>query len=250
MKSISITFNTPPVTIPINYHHQLQGLLYSLLSRSGGEALHNKSFDFGLRQYKLFTFSSLRGGKVTNTDQGNKSLHFERNAYLDVRSVRPEFCDAMMSGLDSGRTLALFGKPFSVRYVKTSDAHITESRLQIKMLSPLTLHKTDDNGYADYLNPLDTLFAEEMNRNFARKFYAFSGQMPSADISIRAQSIGAKDKYLTLYKKAAKPEEKDLYITGWRGEYELSGRPEHLTFLYYCGLGARNSDGFGMFEPI
>ena len=59
-----------------------------------------------------------------------------------------------------------------------------------------------------------------------------------------------QDRYMTLYKKARLPEEKDIYLTGWRGEYELSGRAEYLNFLYYCGLGARNSDGFGLFERI
>jgi CRISPR-associated endoribonuclease Cas6 len=118
------------------------------------------------------------------------------------------------------------------------------------MLSPLTVHKTGDGGRTNYLDPLDTDFQEEINRNFERKYYAFYREYPAARITINVTSVAARDKYVTLYKRAEKPGEKDIYITGWRGEYELSGEPGHLSFLYYCGLGARNSDGFGMFEPI
>ena len=246
MKSFSISFSAPSLTIPISYHHQVQGLIYSIVRRGGGEALHDVSLDFGLRQYKLFTFSSLRGGKA---DSRRKSLCFGRAAYLDVRSVRPEFCDALTAGLNSGFGFDLFGQSLAVRSVNISDAVITESRLGLKMLSPLTVHRTGEGGRTDYLTPLDPGFAEEINKNFARKFYAFTGQKPSADIVIKAKTVGIKDKYVTLYKREANSEKKDIYITGWRGEYELYGRPEYLNFLYYSGLGARNSDGFGMFEP-
>lgn len=247
MKSISIAFNAPSITIPIGYHHQVQGLIYKLLRCGGEEDLHDEGADFGLRQYKLFTFSSLRGGKIF---PGSKSIRFEHTAYLDVRSVRTEFCDALIAGLESGCDMDLFGHPLSIQSVKSTQPVIADSRLRIKMLSPLTIHKTEEQGYTNYLTPLDLSFAEAMNANFARKYDAFTGQEPMSDIQIKVRAIGAQDRYLTRYKRGMTSKEKDIYITGWRGEYELRGAPEYLNFLYYCGLGARNSDGFGMFEII
>lgn len=247
MKSLSITFNASCVTIPLGYHHQVQGLIYALLRSGGGEAMHEDSLNFGLRHYKLFTFSSLRGGKVS---PDRKSLHFDGSAYLDVRSVRPEFCDALLSGLVSDRPFHLFGRTLTVRSIKINDPLITESSLRIKMLSPLTVHKTDEGGFSEFLSPMDSIFSEEINRNFARKYHAFTGAEPASKISIQATAVGPKDRYVTLYQKAGQPGGKDIYITGWRGEYELTGRADYLNFLYYCGLGARNSDGFGLFEVI
>ena len=247
MQNISIAFKASSLTIPLGYHHQVQGLIYTLLRCGGGEDIHDKSTDFGRRQYKLFTFSSLRGGKVA---ADRKSLRFKSTAYLDVRSVRTEFCDALLTGLRSEEPLYLFGQPISVSSIETSDAPITSSSMRIKMLSPLTVHRTHENGYTEYLNPLDPDFAEEINANFARKYYEFCGEKPKVHISIRAENVGARDKYLTLFKKAGESGGKDIYISGWRGEYGLRGSPEHLTFIYYCGLGARNSSGFGMFEPV
>jgi CRISPR-associated endoribonuclease Cas6 len=89
-----------------------------------------------------------------------------------------------------------------------------------------------------------------MNNNFTRKYHAFTGHQPESTISILARAVGIQDKYVTRYKKVPVAGGKDIYIIGWRGEYELRGYPEYLDFLYYCGLGARNSDGFGMFEML
>ena len=43
---------------------------------------------------------------------------------------------------------------------------------------------------------------------------------------------------------------KGTYITGWQGYYHLEGSNELINFLYYAGLGDRNSQGFGMFKII
>ncbi|MDR0287012.1 MAG: hypothetical protein LBI03_04795, partial [Clostridiales bacterium] len=61
MKSISIAFSAPSITIPINYHHEVQSIIYRLLRGIKSEDVQLHSEGEGLRQYKLFTFSSLRG---------------------------------------------------------------------------------------------------------------------------------------------------------------------------------------------
>ena len=247
MKNILIAFCAPSLSIPLNYHHQVQSLLYHLLQVENTDIeLHDKGVSYGARQYKLFTFSSLRGEKKIIDDQ----ICFDKIIYLDVRSVREDFCNSLLKSLSANIELQLFGNPLMLNSVKWNDPKIKSNNLKIKMLSPLTVHKTDARGYINYLSPLDSQFAEEINNNFSRKYYAFYGHNPSANIIIKARAVGAQDKYLTLYKKAHNAGEKDIYITGWRGEYELSGQPEYLNFLYYCGLGARNSSGFGMFELV
>ena len=47
---------------------------------------------------------------------------------------------------------------------------------------------------------------------------------------------------MTLYKTTR--------ITGWHGRFRLSGSPEMLDLLFHSGLGAKNSQGFGMFAPV
>ena len=239
MKQISIAFSAPKLTIPFNYHHEVQSLIYHLLRDDEEGQWHDNSLTYGAtRHYKLFTFSSLRGPKKIV----NNRLCFERLVYLDVRSVRDDFSDSLLKALQQKPPLLLFGQPLAPDSVKTGGISIAADDLQIKMLSPLTIHQTDSSGKTYYFTPLDPAFSEKINENFRRKYMAFSGEESSCGIKIIPGKISAKDKYVTTYK--------GIHITAWRGEYRLSGRPEYLNFLYYCGLGARNSDGFGMFEVL
>lgn len=43
---------------------------------------------------------------------------------------------------------------------------------------------------------------------------------------------------------------KDTVIKAWTGVYRLTGSPELLHTVYDCGLGGRNSQGFGMVEVL
>lgn len=43
---------------------------------------------------------------------------------------------------------------------------------------------------------------------------------------------------------------KGFYISGWLGEYELSGEAKYLDFLYQTGLGSKNAQGFGLFDVV
>ena len=239
MKQISIAFSAPGLTIPFNYHHEVQSLLYHLLRDDKEGQWHDNSLTYGAsRHYKLFTFSSLRGPKKIV----NSRLCFERLVYLDVRSVRDDFSEALLKALQQKPPLLLFGQPLTPDSVKTGGILITADDLQIKMLSPLTVHKTDETGKTYYYTPLDLEFSEKINENFRRKYTAFSGEEPSAGIKIIPGKISTGDKYVTTYK--------GIHITAWRGKYWLTGCAEYLNFLYYCGLGARNLDGFGMFEVL
>jgi CRISPR-associated endoribonuclease Cas6 len=159
--------------------------------------------------------------------------------FLDVRSIRENFCSSLLKALGSNIVLRLFNKPMVIHSVEWHDRTLATSTLNIKMLSPLTVHKTED-AKTYYYTPLDNDFAEAINQNFIRKYTAFAGEAPTNGIKISPIHVGARDKYVTTFK--------GTHITGWRGEYKLSGSPEYLNFLYYCGLGARNSNGFGMFE--
>ena len=238
MKQISLAFYAPGASLPINYHHEVQSLIYALLRDTNPKCVQYHDGGAGLRQYKLFTFSSLRGrNKIAN-----KRITFEEMIYLDVRSVNDYFCDSLVAALEENPSPLICGQKLNVRFADSKERIISGGRLNIKMLSPLEVHITGADNHSYYYTPLDTDFSNQMNANFQRKWAAYTGNPPVGGIDIAVVNVGARDKYVTTYK--------GIHISGWRGEYTLAGNPEHLNFLYYCGLGARNSSGFGMFEVI
>ena len=238
MKQISMAFTCANADFPINYHHEAQSLIYTLLRDAESEGMQYHGEGIGTRQYKLFTFSSLRGrSRVVN-----KRIIFEEMIYLDVRSVNNQFCDDLAASLKVSPAITLCGQSLAVRFVNKEERIVSDSRINIRMLSPMEVHTTDENNHSYYYTPLDKDFSGQINANFQRKWEAYTGNIPVGAIEIAAVNVGVKDKYVTTYK--------GTHINAWRGEYVLTGNPEYLNFLYYCGLGARNSSGFGMFETV
>lgn len=222
------------LTIPINYSHILQGIIYSALSND----LHYQKMlhDIGQNEskFKLFTFSSLCGKHSIS----NKQITFWGNIFLEIRCVDSYFIFLIYEYLKThGIT---FGKEnFSVN-LKLENNIIRENSINIKMNSPICLSKKTENDKTIYLSPQDEDFEQYINNNFYKKYMSYYNTTPSSDVEITSTYISYSDKVVTTLK--------NIYITAWKGNYILNGSPDYLTFLYNCGLGNRNSQGFGLFE--
>lgn len=237
MKQLSIAFRSDGSSLPLNYQYGIQGMLYNALRNGGDDSWHDKGLDLGKRQFKLFVFSQLRGNRTME----GKRIRFTDRIYLDVRSVRDDFCDALEDSFAKNPELTLCGVPLRVEDMKTSVEELAWDSFEIRMLSPMTVYETLDN-HTRYFSPKDPEFGERVNANFKNKYKAYFDEEPYGDITLLPVSVSNKDKVVTLFK--------GIYVTAWKGEYLLRGHPYDLTFLYYCGLGSKNSGGFGMFEPI
>lgn len=237
MKQLTIAFQTGGGSLPLNYQYGIQSMLYNALRNSGDDSWHDASANVGKRRFKLFVFSQLRGNRVLD----GKRIRFTDRVYLDVRSVRDDFCDTLADSFARFPEMDLCGISLCVDTIKISVEEIVWNTLDIRMLSPLTVYESRES-YTHYFTPLDAEFGERIDANFRNKYRAFYGKDPLGSVAIVPLSVGAKDKTVTRFK--------GIYITAWKGEYRLSGHPEDLTFLYYTGLGSKNSGGFGMFDTI
>ncbi len=275
MKSIHLTFRVSHAQIPLNYHHEVQSMIYTTLKEIGGsgEKWHDHERMPGTN-YKYFTFSSLRGNR-RKSERKNNQLHFISRVYLDIRSADESLSNDLILAFSKKKQYKLFNQSLILDGLSWENPQISSDILRIQMLSPLTIHRKQDDRYTDFSSPFDTEFSctgrtmkkfkktyyyspfdaefsDKLNNNFIDKYTAFTGNLPDGNIRIVPQKIKPADKYVTHYRKidAETKEEIEIIINAWRGIYILSGKPEHLNFLYYCGLGARNSAGFGMFEVI
>lgn len=231
-----------PLVLPIDYHYILQSMIYDGLRDEPEfcDFMHNRGYGVGKRTYKLFTFSLLKGKRQIS----ERTIMFDSGIELEIRSV-----DAFML-----TTLAEFFRTHGIAYayknqrftdveVILKEERIEAEELLVKMASPITVYSTDAQKKTFYYAPADDRFRELVNSNFKRKYEAYFGEEPNSDIWIEPFDVTRKDNYVTTYK--------NLYIiNGWKGEYFLAGNKEHLNFLYHCGLGGKNSQGFGMFNVI
>lgn len=229
------------LTLPISYHQTIQGFIYNILKDSPEYSafLHDYGYESGNHTFKMFVFSKLNG-KYT-LDMPNIIFHDE--VCLEVRSPLDELCGIFFMALMHCEKFVIGKKQVYLSSCDVSNTQIQKNEISISMLSPICLYTSyyeDDSRKTLYISPNDEEFQSMINENLYHKLeslYDFEGY-PS--VSIETVSCNQRDKYVTNFKGTK--------ITAWGGKFILRGDSFLLQFLYNTGLGAKNSQGFGMFR--
>ena len=222
--------------LPIAYQQLTQGALYAAW-RGSYPQLHDDGFDGGGQIFRLFTFGPLEGRYRV---QGSE-INFTGLVRLEVRSPVDDLLYALGKSLTESGALRLGRCVLPLRDLHSEDHYLFTSPLPVRMVSPLTLHKSLSDGKTLFLSPDDDAFAAQLAANTAHKLAACHC---TADPSITLYAAGTSlpHKRVTQFK--------GIYLTGWEGDFLLEGASETLCLLYQTGLGDRNSQGFGMFRLL
>lgn len=229
-----------PLVLPINYNHIVQSIIYNALSilPDYADFLHNSGYMLGKRNFKMFQFSQLNGGYRIY----DKQIIFDSTVSLEIRSPEPLLINLL------AESFYCYGITFGyTRYtdieLELYDYTIEESELLIQMKSPVTVYSTDRETRQTYFfHPDEPEFFEAVNYNFQRKYLAYFGVRPGSSLKMEKHESGKLKKFVTNYQGS--------YVIAWFGQFKLSGQRKYLDLLYQTGLGAKNSQGFGMFEVI
>lgn len=219
--------------LPINYLHILQGIIYTSLKddKEYQDKLHNN------KKYKFFCFNNFKGNYTIE----NKNIIFHNSVSFEIRSIDSYFIHLIYEYMNKNGIK--INNHIYMPKLTIQNKTINENEVNIKMLSPLCLiHKDLNSNKTICLSPRDDNFMNNLNTNFKKKYEAYYNTIPNSDINLEEINVFYSDKVVTTIK--------GIYITGWKGNYILSGNPDYLTFLYNTGLGSRNSQGFGLFEII
>lgn len=238
MKSYKITFNVKNLLIPLSYHHQLQSMFFTMFKNGGAIGFHD--IISSNKNFKFFSFSCLSGGKISDD---KKSLFFKSEMFVVLRIADDNLIEAFEKSVSI--SVKFFDQIISVKSYTIDIVRFNSSKYLIKTISPIETHITDDSGKNKSISPFDDDFSRLINDNFKRKYRLFFNEEPISDIRVEVSSNEKIKKYVTLYKK-----ESNIYITAYSGDFIISGRPDYIEFLYYCGIGSRNSSGFGLFDIV
>lgn len=221
------------ITLPIAYHHIQQSAIYALIKGD----LHDTGYSYDKRDYRLFTFGPFIGRFTIK----NKRITFYDSISFEFRCLDENVIFNFIKNIKE-YGFRLGDITYHNINIELNDKKIDKDHLTIKMISPICVYETDEYKHTNYRTPFESDFYTLVEDNFIRKYVAAYGNPPDSSISLSPQSISSKDKYFTKYK--------NYFIEAWKGVYVLEGYPEQLTFLYNTGIGAKNSQGFGMFELI
>ncbi|WP_227002623.1 CRISPR-associated endoribonuclease Cas6 [Salicibibacter kimchii] len=241
-----ITFNfSSPITLPLNYQQILQGFIYNQIDDVAfSRFLHEEGYSDGKRSFKMFTFSRLQGKATINSK--NKTITFKEKVEWQISSCLSKFIQSLGQSILMKDSLYINNHRVVVEELHYKATNVGDRKCSIRMISPITVHSTfegsDGKKTTHYYNPWDHAFNHLINENIAHKYAAYYGEQLDSRVNIKPIKVNERDKIVTRFK--------DFIIEAWNGEYELRGDPKILTFACTTGIGAKNSQGFGLPEIL
>ena len=228
---LHITFSVSSCPLPINYRPLVHGMIYKVLSEdeSFSNRLHGgRMTDGKKRPIKGFTFSPLMGNY---TIQG-RTIWFHNQIRLEIRGWSEELMERMRCFFSPRQTVQIGTETLKVEACRLEDARLNTESVPIRMLSPVVVYYTDEANHTVFLSPTEEQFYKGLISNARKKCQRF---LPGEPFELRILSMNdvSPKKQFSMFKKT--------YITGWYGS------PRIIDMLYQVGLGAKNSEGYGMF---
>ena len=228
------------VTVPMAYQQLIHGLLYHAMDSAPEyrRFLHEHGYSQDGKHIKGFTFGRLQGRYVRDQE----TLVFPEGCSLEVRSCDPLMIQCLLAGLPQGSRQRLGECETTLASIRIDDRHVISDAVEIGMLSPITVYQTLPDKKTDYAAPDEERFYELLKKNARSKWELISDQPFPQIFSVTPLSVTQKDKVVTSFKGTR--------ITAWMGTYYLTGPQTLLDLLYQIGLGAKSSQGFGMFQVL
>lgn len=232
---LQLTFSGS-LRLPMSYRHQVQSMLYHALDGcTYGEALHDGRRGSDGRQFKLFTFGQLEGSYRLQEDR----ILFPEGAMLEVRSADEELLRRLFRHFIIGNQVRIGSNTVTVSACAFRNEMVDKGELEIVTASPIVAYITEKDGHTRFFSPEDPQFYSLVAANARRKWQMVYGDVPCPELTFTPVAGTKFRKQVTQYKTTR--------ITAWHGRFHLSGQPQLLDLLYHTGLGAKSSQGFGMF---
>lgn len=228
-----------PVSIPIQYNHIVQAIIYSWISDDKfRNFIHSKGYNFEERVYKLFTFSKINGS--FRMDKGNRKITFFNDVRITISSAVDEFMEYLLGTvLIESNPINIGGAKIEISKVEVKRTPDLFKKAQVYTLSPVTAYSTLENKQTRFYNPFDREFSQYIRNNLLHKYEAYYGNQPeNSDFTIRP--IGAV--------KEARVNYKGFHILAYNCEMEMEGSEGLLRMAYDAGVGGKGSQGFGCIE--
>jgi CRISPR-associated endoribonuclease Cas6 len=242
-------------SLPINYQYQMSSSVYRIFQRgseSVAEWLHNSGFqDDKGRKLKLFNFSYLNFNRYEL--EGKRIIGSGETYFLFSAPIETNLVKIFVSGVLKEPQFELFFNENSVKFlissIEVQDNHIQDNIINYKTIAPVSvsIQKIEDGKKKiKYLAPSENIFASQIEKNLLKKYKLIKGKEYSEKINISVQENTAKSKLISI--KEGK--NGNIKVKGYMCKLKIEASPEMQKIAYYCGIGEKNSLGFGMIERI
>lgn len=238
------------IIFPLHYGHAIHTLIYNVFSPQLSSKLYLEGFPFEKRRFKLFTFSNIieRG---TRTRDGR--LNFGNRITFIFSTPLTPIAEDIGGNVFKKDSIYIMGNKLSLSSIEVLKPTRMESIMLIKMLSPITVYSTfqkDGKALVYYYKPTEEEFKHLIEENAKKKYIVFS---KATGKEISETELRSMHLYVEPYRYSSQRNKKIVYfkdtvIEGYTGIYKLEGDRPLVQITYDSGLGAKSSEGFGMWE--
>ncbi len=220
--------------IPYNYNHILSAIIYHKIADLDLAAKLHFSQDF-----KFFTFSQIYFSQWKRTQKGIISEDGKIKFYIS--SPNNHLIKSLVEGHLENTEVNFKGNKLLVEQIELLKKPLFKENMKMKTISPIIARiKREINGQLKTwdLGPGDERFYESIQKNLINKYNAFYGDFDGERwVRIKPDMKTAKRRRIDI---------KGDYHRCYMMNFGIEADPRLLEFAYDCGIGEKNSMGFGM----
>lgn len=243
---LRIKINLEPINttlvIPVYYNYLVQAIIYRNLNKSLADKIHYEGYQFENRRFRMFTFSRLYG----RFKRDGQYLIFDNGISLFVASPFTEILESFATRLVKKTKIKIGNSYCKIVSIEVLISEELTDKITIRTLSPITVYSTlktlDNRRKTYYYSPFEPDFNRLIHQNLLKKYYILHKQFfdPTVEFSLLPLKVSKINEHIIYYK--------DTIVKAWSGIYQMACAPELLKIGFDCGLGSKNSQGFGMIE--
>jgi len=237
--------------LPMDYQYYLSAWIYKVIGQADPEFskfLHEHGYTSGNKLFKLFCYSPLNFGKPVLWKE--KAL-FE--IQTDEISLNVSFClaeaaEKFIIGLFNNQQVYI-GDRFNgidliVKQIERMPDSAFSQTMSYKAGSPVVVSvKTENEKYPQYLAPTATDYAKLLQQNILNKYQSVPNQPEIPEVEIFKFELKGTPKSKLITIKPYTPEQSK--VRGFLFDFKLTCPVEIHQVIMACGLGEKNSTGFG-----
>ncbi len=256
---LKVTLRVDEATaVAFDHQHHLMSLIYNMLDHSDSDYarfLHDKGYTHGDepgRSFKMFHFSGLRS--KTRRAQGSSIVFLPGEVEWFVGSPVPQFLQNLGAALTQASRIRVGESRLYVAAVQTiATPEFSVGSAKFSCMSPIVaaVRRTEEQGGGTYyLRPKTdgAAFEQAVRANLIRKHRVLYGMNPHDDtLRLRFdETYMARDGHDGARKVCIN----GIDVVGAFCPLQIDCAPPLLRLLWDCGVGEKNSSGFGMVDAV
>lgn len=239
--------------LPLNYHYELASAIYKIMSQYETEYatwLHECGYSSnGKKQFKLFNYTDLYIPKYLIN--GDRMEVLSDYACWEISFLLPEGIYNFIHGVLEGQCFRVADKisgiNFRITDITLAPTPELKETMRFRAISPICVSQLEPGKPPVYLSPEAIKYADAVLYGLLSRYEAAYGG-PYTGKAFCGFNLLSVPKSVLITIKANTPQQ--TKVRGYRYDFEITLPIELMRLLYDCGIGEKNSMGFGMIKII